>query len=307
MFRRMPLLIACLLFCAPALAQPMQMAKPESVGVSSRQLAQIGIVMQREIDNKTTPGVVVPIARRGKLVYLEAFGKLDDAKGIPMPKDAIFPIASMTKPLTTVGALALYEQGRLFLNEPVGQYLPQLDKMVVATATGTEPAHRKPTVQDMMRHTGGVTYGAAEGVVGVGELSRKYGTLTNGDPTTGEFLDRLGALPLQYQPGTKWAYSLGLDVTGMVEESITRQRLGDYLHTSIFAPLGMTDTSFTVPAGKLARVAMPVPSDPAKQKGFDAGGGGAWSTASDYLRFACCARAAAWERCASWDARPWSI
>ena len=279
-------LTALLVFCAGALAQPLPLAKPESVGVSSRQLAQIAIAMQREIDKKTMPGAVVAIARKGKLVYFEAFGKLGDDKGTPMPKDAIFPIASMTKPLTAVGALELYEQGRLFLNEPVAQYLPQLDKMVVATTTGTEPARRKPTVQDMMRHTGGVTYGSAEGVVGTSELSKKYGALNIGNPGAQEFLNRLGALPLQYQPGTKWAYSLGLDVTGLVEEAIVHQRLGAYLQKSIFQPLGMVDTSFVVPASKLSRVALPVPGDPTKEQGYDVGGGGAYSTAADYLRFA---------------------
>lgn len=270
----------------PAAAQPLPTASPESVGISSKQLGQIGIALQREFDRKTMAGAVVAIARKGKLVYFESFGKLGDDKGTPMPKDAIFPIASMTKPMTVVGALQLYEQGRLMLNEPVGQYLPQLEKRVVATASGTEAARRQPTVQDMMRHTAGVTYGSAEGISGVGELSKRYGQLRAGDPTAEEFLNRLGQLPLQYQPGAKWDYSLGLDVTGMVMEAIAGQRLGVYLQQNVFAPLGMTDTSFAVPAGKRARVAGPLTVDPTKPRGYDNGGGDAWSTASDYLRFA---------------------
>lgn len=143
------------------------------------------------------PGAVVAVARKGKLVYYEAFGKLGDPAGLPMPKNAIFPMYSMTKPLTAVGALELFEQGRLMLNEPVGTYLPQLDKMAVATQTGTEPARRKPTVQDMMRHTAGVTYGSNTGAT---ELSKQYADLTP-DLSASEFLAKLGGLPLQYQPG----------------------------------------------------------------------------------------------------------
>lgn len=277
-----------LALCTPALAQPepLPTASPESVGISSKQLAEIGPALQREFDRKTMSGAVVAIARKGKLVFFESFGKLGDDKGTPMPKNAIFPIASMTKPMTTVGALQLYERGQLMLNEPVGQYLPQLDNMVVATASGTEPARRKPTVQDMMRHTAGVTYGSAEGISGTGELSKRYGELGNGDPTAAEFITRLSQLPLQYQPGTKWAYSLGLDVTGMVEEAIVKQPLGAYLQRSIFIPLGMTDTSFVVPASKASRLAGPLSRDATKPRGYDNGGGGAYSTAADYMRFA---------------------
>lgn len=186
-----------------AQSTPLPMAKAESVGMSSQRLARIGVVFQREIDRKTMPGAVVAIARRGKLVCYEAFGKLGDDTSVTMPKDAIFAIYSMTKPLTAVGALELFEQARMMLNEPVGTYLPQLDKMVVETPSGTEPARRKPTLQDMMRHTGGVTYGRAEGT----ETAKRYGELTS-TLSADEFLAKLGSLPLQYQPGTKWAYSL---------------------------------------------------------------------------------------------------
>jgi CubicO group peptidase (beta-lactamase class C family) len=289
MFRKMAfVLTAMLTFAAPALAQqpnPLPIAKPESVGVSSRGLAQIAVALQREIDRKTMPGAVVAVARKGKLIYYEAFGKLADDSAVPMPKDAIFQINSMTKPLTAVGALELFEQGRLMLNEPVGTYLPQLDNMVVATPTGTEPARRKPTVQDMMRHTAGVTYGSAEDIVGTTELSKRYGQLTT-KLSANEFLTQLGSLPLQYQPGTKWDYSLGLDVTGLVEESIVKQRLGLYLQKNVFAPLGMVDTSFVVPASKVSRLAKPFTGDPMVEKGYDSGGLGAFSTAADYLRFA---------------------
>jgi CubicO group peptidase (beta-lactamase class C family) len=130
---------------------------------------------------------------RGKLVYYQAFGKLSDDAPAPMPKDAIFPLYSMTKPLTAVGALQLFEDARLMLIEPIGTYLPQLDNMVVETANGTEPARRKPTLQDMMRHTAGVTYGSAEGSPGATELSKRYAELTH-KLSAQEFLTKLGSL-----------------------------------------------------------------------------------------------------------------
>jgi CubicO group peptidase (beta-lactamase class C family) len=260
-------------------------ATPEAVGMSTPRLAQIAVALRGEIERKTMPGAVVAIARRGKLVYFEAFGNRDDESSAPMPKDAIFPLYSMTKPMTVVGALQLIEDGRLMLIEPIGTYLPQLGKMDVETPNGIEPARRAPTLQDMMRHTAGVTYGAAEGTLTSTELSRRYGELSN-KLTADEFLTKLGSLPLQYQPGTKWAYGLGLDVTGLAIESVVKQRLGAYLQHSLFEPLGMTDTSFVVPASKADRLAKPVERDATVPEGFDGGGGGALSTAADYLRFA---------------------
>jgi CubicO group peptidase (beta-lactamase class C family) len=289
-------MLVCLLgvFCAAAekpsrvvAAEPLPVAKPESVGLSSRRLDQIGVALRAEIARNTMPGAVVAVARKGKLVYYEAFGKLGDPAESPMPKNAIFPIFSMTKPLTAVGALELFEHGRLMLNEPVGTYLPQLDKTAVATQTGTEPARRPPTIQDMMRHTAGVTYG----FMGTGDLSKKYSELTS-DLSASEFLAKLGGLPLQYQPGTRWNYSLGLDVTGLAIEAITGQRLGQYLQHEVFEPLGMSDTFFAVPVDKVGRLAKPFQKaapgerDPTSQPGHDSGGGGAFSTTADYLRFA---------------------
>jgi CubicO group peptidase (beta-lactamase class C family) len=268
-----------------AQSAPLPLAKPEAVGMSSQRLAQIAVALQSEIDRKTIPGAVVAIARRGKLVYYEAFGKLSDDAPAPMPRDAIFPLDSMTKPLTAVGALALVENARLMLIEPIGTYLPQLDNMVVQTLNGTEAARRKPTLQDMMRHTAGVTYGSADSSLATTELSKRYAELTH-KLSAQEFLTKLGSLPLQFQPGTKWAYGLGLDVTGLAIESVVKQRLGAYLQQSIFDPLGMTDTSFVVPASKADRLAKPLADDATAVPGFDGGGGGAYSTAADYLRFA---------------------
>jgi CubicO group peptidase (beta-lactamase class C family) len=272
---------------------PLPMAKPEEVGMSHARMERIGAALKDEIDKGLIPGAVVAVARKGKLVYYESFGYLDRTEGIPMPKDAIFTIASMTKPLATVGALMLYEENRLLLNDPVGKFLPELAEMRVATETGTEPARRQPTLQDLMRHTAGLTYGNRNG----SELYKAYATIVPGSETSAEFLGRLKNLPLHYQPGTRWDYSLGLDVLGVVVESVTKQRLGDYLNQRLFTPLGMVDTAFVVPATKKNRFAQPLAKDPVngqaqsfpdptRVKGMDCGGACAYSTAADYIRFA---------------------
>jgi CubicO group peptidase (beta-lactamase class C family) len=271
-------------------------AKPESVGMSSARLARIGTALQSDIDRGLVPGAVVAVVRKGKLVYYEAFGSVEKAAGVPMPKDAIFTIASMTKPLTATGALMLFEEGRILVNDPVGKYLPQLDNVVVATSSGTEPAVRKPTVQDLMRHTAGFTYGNR----GTSALYKNYPQSSGvaADTMTGAaLLLKLGSLPLFYQPGTRWDYSFGMDLLGLTVETVTKRKLGDYLHERLFGPLGMNDTGFIVPPEKAARFARPLPQDP--QTGtpqvfrdptrpwlFDCGGGCAFSTAMDYARFA---------------------
>src|SRR4029453_16863040 len=150
-------------------------------------------------------------------------------------------------------------EGDLRLHDPVGNYLPALKDMRVATATGTEPARRQPTLQDMMPHTAGVTYGNQ----GTTELHKRYPSGNVSDTMTGsQFLDTLGKLPLHYQPGTMWDYSFGLEVTGLAVESVTKQRLGDFLQARLFAPLGMVDTQFVVPSSNAARIAKPLPRDP---------------------------------------------
>ncbi len=274
-------------------ATPLPVAKPESVGMSSQRLQQIGVALRDRIARKLMPGAVVAIARRGKLVYYEAFGSLGDAAETPMPRDAIFAIASMTKPLTAVGVLQLAEHGRVLLSAPVGTYLPQLEKRTVATAAGgTEPARRQPTIQDLLRHTAGMTYGirGLRADVRGDELSARYAELNRNLSAT-DFLAKLGRLPLQYQPGTRWEYSIGPDVAGLALEAVTGERLGQYLQANLFAPLRMLDTSFVVPSDKLARLARPGAGGPtipdaAVPPGHECGDACAYSTAADYLRFA---------------------
>jgi len=274
---------------------PLPTAMPESVGLSSTRLQRLAEAIRRDVDQGRMPGAVVAIARHGKLVYHEAFGFADKAANAPMPKDAIFALASMTKPMAAVATLMLAEQGELLLNDPVSNYLPALKDMKVATANGTEPARRQPTLQDMLRHTAGVSYGNR----GDTPLHKLYSSrLQSADAQTGgQFLAALGKLPLHYQPGTVWEYSHGLDVAGLAVEAVTRKRLGEFLQERLFTPLGMVDTGFVVPASKAARIAKPLPIDPetgrppafrlpVKPWQYDCGGGCASGTAMDYIRFA---------------------
>ena len=269
--------------------------KPESVGLSSARLERLAQAIQQDVTAGRMPGAVVAIARKGKLAYYEAFGFVDPAAKRPMPKDAIFALASMTKPLAAVATLMLAEQGDLLLNDPVGNYLPALKDLKVATATGTEPARRQPTLQDMLRHTAGVSYGNR----GDTPLHRLYELRVKNaaNQTSPEFLQELGKLPLHYQPGSTWDYSYGLDVAALTVEAVTKKRLGEFLQERVFTPLGMVDTGFVVPASKVARIAKPLATDPetgrpstfrppVKPWQYDCGGGCASGTAIDYIRFA---------------------
>ena len=287
---------------AVAAADPLPRAEPETVGMSSARLARIGEVLRADIERGRIPGAVVAIARKGKIVYFEAFGYRDKAAGVPMTTDTIFSIASMTKPMVTVGALQLYEQGRVLIDDPLSKYLPQFANMQVArmdaaeqTILDTTPAARQITIQDLMRHTSGIIYGAR----GSTAVHKMYPATSAAaaSMTSAEFLDKLGSLPLMYQPGTVWEYGLSTDVLGLVVESITNQALGQYLQENLFKPLGMSDTGFIVPADKANRYAKALPNDPdtgktqsvidsTKPTKFECGGGCAVSTAGDYLRFA---------------------
>jgi CubicO group peptidase (beta-lactamase class C family) len=276
-------------------ADPLSAVKPESVGLSSARLERLAQAIKQDVDHARMPGAVVAIARKGKLAYYESFGFVDKAANSPMPKDAIFALASMTKPMVAVATLMLAEQGELLLNDPVGNYLPELKDMKVATPKGIEPAHRQPTLQDMLRHTAGVSYGNR----GDTPLHKLYeNKLKSAANQSGpEFLQELGKLPLHYQPGTQWEYSHGLDVAGLAVEAVTKKRLGEFLQERLFGPLGMVDTGFAVPATKAARIAKPLPVDPDTGRPtafrvpvtpwqYDCGGGCASGTALDYLRFA---------------------
>jgi CubicO group peptidase (beta-lactamase class C family) len=286
-------------------AEALPRATPESVGMSSQRLARIAAALKEDIDKGRMPGAVIAVARRGRIVYYEAFGFLDRAKGTPMPKDAIFSIASMTKPVVAAAALSFAEENRILVHEPVGTYLPALKNMSVVKFSrdgsggeviDREPARRQPTIQDLMRHTAGFTYGNQ----GTTALHKAYpgGSGNVAASMTGaEFIAALAKLPLHYQPGTTWDYSYGLDILGLAIEEVAKQPLGRVLQDRFFGPLAMTDTAFTVTKEKAGRIARALPVDPVTGQPqsirdqtqpwtFECGGGCLTSTALDYLKFA---------------------
>ena len=208
------------------------------------------------------PGAVLAIARRGKLAFLETFGMRDPANGVPMTEDALFNIASMTKAVTAVAALQLYEQGKLLIDDPVSKYFPKFGDMRVAVLddkqekiVDTVPTKRPIVLHDLMRHTSGLIYGG-RGTTPVHKQYPEGSGVAGATMTSAEFLDRLSGLPLYHQPGAAWDYGFGLDVLGLIIEQITGMSLGTYFEKNIFAPLGMNDTSYLVPASKGDRYAL---------------------------------------------------
>ena len=286
-----------------AAPDPLPRAKPEEVGMSSERLADIGKTLNADVAAGRMPGAVLAVARHGKLVYFEAFGYRDKAANAAMTTDAIFNIASMTKPMVAVAALQLYEQGKLLMEEPLSKYFPKFADMQVAvmdvtkeSIIGKVPAARKITIQDLFRHTSGFSYGG-RGTTAVHKLYPEGSGQAALAYTGAAFLDRLAALPLHFQPGTTWDYGFGLDILGLVVEQIAEQPLGAYLQDNVFKPLGMVDTTFLIPADKAGRYAKPLPADPVSGRPqaltpltepakFECGGGCAASTAADYMRFA---------------------
>ncbi|HEY5622261.1 MAG TPA: serine hydrolase domain-containing protein [Gammaproteobacteria bacterium] len=264
--------------------------------MSSERLSRVDDALNREIAEGRMPGGVLAVTRRGKLVYYEAFGYLDVEANIAMPRDAIFSIASMTKPIVAIAALTLYEQGRLLLQAPIGTYLPELRSRRVSVdhdPSRTVSARRQPTAQDLMRHTAGIGYAW----LGDTPLHRLYPGRDSWERLTGsEFIAELGKLPLHHEPGTAWDYGYGLDVLAVIIERITGVPHGQYFAETIFEPLGMVDTAFTVPPEKASRHVKPLPVDPVSGQPqsqrdhsryrFHCGSGCLVSTALDYLAFA---------------------
>src|SRR5579862_1713145 len=297
------LLAAAFTFTSASAADPLPAAAPKSVGMSADRLARIGEMLRADIDKGRLPGAVIAVARRGKLVYFQAFGYLDKDAGTKMTTDAIFSIASMTKPMVAVGALELYEHGLLQIDDPVSKYLPQFGKQQVAvlnTNSGagydTVAAARQPTIMDLLRHTSGIIYGG-RGATPVHKLYPASSSSAALEMTGGEFIGKLASLPLLHQPGAVWDYGFGLDVAGQVIERVSGQPLGQYLSAQLWQPLGMKDTGFGVPPEKANRYARAFANDPDTGKPqfvldlsrplkFECGGGCAASTAADYLRFA---------------------
>ena len=294
-------LLNILLFTLSAqAANPLPTSRPDAVGLSAEKLANIEKVLRADIEKGRIPGAVVAIARRGRLAYFEAFGHTDKEAGTPMTKDAIFAIASMTKPMVGVAIMQMMEETRLQMSDPAARWFPELGKLPVGVmrkdgSMESVPARRPMTVQDLLRHTSGLTYGAR----GSTAMHKSQPPSSGGAAaryTSTEFIEALSKAHLAYQPGTTWDYGLSIDVLGMILEKEHQQKLGNVLSERIWKPLGMTDTHFLVPAEKVKRYARALRNDPDTGKPqastdltqpnkFDCGGGCAASTAGDYIRF----------------------
>lgn len=274
--------------------------EPESVGLSSKRLKRVGEALRRDVDDGQLPGGVLGIMRGGKLAHLEAVGYRDPSTKEPLKTDAIFSIASMTKAMTSTAVMLLVEEGRVLLADPVSNYVPELAGWRVAdTATNVKRAPvSAPTVQDLLRHTSGLTYRDR----GTSEAHKLYpgsSVVAAERYSKAEVIEALAKSPLLFDPGTSWEYGFSTDVLGFVAEAASGKPLGAFLKERIWDPLGMVDTSFALPAGKRGRYALALPKDPVtgaanaaihhstdKTQKWESGGGGAVATASDYLRFA---------------------
>jgi CubicO group peptidase (beta-lactamase class C family) len=265
--------------------------RPEQVGLSSERLARITAAVEADIAAGTIPGAVLAIACAGRIGYAEALGHRDKEAGAAMGFDAIFRIASMTKPIVSVAAMALAEEGRLDIGAPVADYIPAFKELTVGVER--RPAARPMTVQDLLRHTSGLTY-AAFGDSPVQMLWRDAG-LMDETQTNEELVGKLAKLPLMFEPGTTWEYSMSTDVLGRVVEIASEKTLAAFIAERITGPLGMADTGFAAAGDKAARIAEPLVDkatgkkppmrNPAREPRWHSGGGGLCGTAADYLRF----------------------
>lgn len=281
----------------PALAD----ALPQDMGFCPQRIERLCAVLQDEVQRKRLPGAVAFVARQGRVVLNQAFGYQDPATGNPMRTDSIFRIYSMTKPIVSVAAMMLVEQGKLLLGDPVSRYLTEFARQQVARSEDgsvkLQAVRQGATVQDLMRHTAGLTYE----FLGAGPVHRQYAQSRIGsrDRSNEAFAQELAGLPLLFEPGSAWEYGRATDVLGRVIEVVSGLTLGEFLQTHIFEPLGMTETGFSVPGDRHHRIAEPFARDPEggiAMKVFDvreaaslqSGGGGLASTASDYARFLQC-------------------
>lgn len=308
MQRRLPLnvipVIALYVFSFTVAADPHKRTQPEKVGMSTERLERIGPAMQKYIDDELVPGVVTAVMRKGKLVYLNVLGEMDVENHIPMKRSTIFRIASMTKPITSVALMMLWEEGKFQLSDPVSKYLPEFAEMQVSTTRDSSgmsgklvPASRAIRIRDMLTHTAGL----ANNYVGNTAHYRK--TMQSGPEDDLEsYIKRLASLPLNYHPGSAWEYSHATDVVGRLVEVISGQSFDEYLNDKLFNPLGMSDTHFYMGRDKADRLAAQykpgsdgriVLDDPGSvesrwvkgPKKLFRGAGGLLSTIDDYLSF----------------------
>ncbi len=328
-------LLALSLFSTASIARDLRTTSPEREGMSSSRLERIDAHMNQAVADGVMVGGQGMIARDGRVVYQQSWGLADRETNKPMLDDTIFRIYSMTKPVTSVALMMLYEEGHFFLNDPVAKYLPELAnlQLAVSTADGqtgvisdgtdsqglgsgdesktgqTRAPMRQPTIRDLLRHTAGLTYGIF-GDTEVDRLYRDAGMFQQANLE--EFVSDLGKLPLQYEPGSRWHYSVAVDVQGRLIEVLSGMSLGEFMQARLFQPLGMVDTAFIVPESKWSRVAqlyspdgtqfgydqawvrstsrVLTPTDDDINRSyregtsFESGGGGLVSTSQDYMR-----------------------
>lgn len=305
----------CALVLSAAVAQEVPVVKPETVGLSPERLERIAGTVQRSIDEKRIAGAVTLVARRGHVAWFKAQGMADREAGKPMRPDTMFRICSMTKPITSAAVMMLYEEGHFLLDDPVSKYLPEFKnpKVLVKPASGapyTIPATREITIRDLLRHTSGITYHWNEDLGPMYKDANVASGLLPYDGTIEDSTKRLAGLPLLFNPGEKFEYSLGVDVLGRLVEVLSGKPLDEFFRTRIFEPLGMKDTYFYPPDGKLERLATAYtyydekglnrfPDTPITEGAFTysadypargpkklfSGGAGLVSTATDYARF----------------------
>ncbi len=275
-------------------------AMPAELGFSQDRIQRLLDVLQDEVNRHRLPGCVALIARHGKVALFESLGFQQTDTQTPMTNDSIFRIYSMTKPIVSVALMTLYEQGKVLLGDPVAKYLPEFaNQHVLSVVDGVDtlvPTNRAATVQDLLRHTSGLTYE----FLGNGPVQKQYGRsrirTDLRDRPNAEFIPALAAMPLIAQPGTVWEYSRSTDVVGRLIEVFSGHTLGTFLKDKIFAPLGMNCTAFSVAPEQHSKIAEPFAKDPEgaplmkvfdvrQSVAFESGGGGLTSTAMDYARF----------------------
>ena len=281
------------------------LVSPESVGFSSQRLENLHRLLQGEVDSKELAGAVTILARHGKVVDSRTYGNRDLETNTPITRDTIFRAYSMTKPLTGVAMMILYEQGKWLPWDPIAKYIPEFAHLKVFTGVDAEgkpilvePEHA-PTMGELMSHSAGFSYGAGHTVVD--KMYGDLGVMKSGNLQ--EMIDKLAKIPLNYQPGQGWTYSASMDIEGYIIEKLTGQTLPDFMKEHIFKPLDMEDTDFYVPADKRARFAtnyednaeghlVPTqagggaPKDYMTEPAMPSGGGGSVTTITDYYRFA---------------------
>jgi CubicO group peptidase (beta-lactamase class C family) len=305
----------CALVFSAAMAQEVPVVKPESVGLSSERLERIATSVQRSIDDKRIAGAVTLVSRRGHVAWFKAQGMADREAGKAMRLDTMFRICSMTKPITSLAVMMLYEEGHFLLEDPVSKYLPEFknQKVLVKPASGapyTIPATREVTIRDLLRHTSGITYQWNEDLGPMYKDAKVASGLLPYEGTIEDSTKHLAGLPLLFNPGEKFEYSLGVDVLGRLVEVVSGKPLDEFFRTRIFEPLGMKDSYFYPPDSKIDRLATAYtyyddkglnrfPDTPITEGAFTysadypvrgprklfSGGAGLVSTAADYARF----------------------